>query len=371
MRVLISIVRLIVGILFVFSGWVKANDPLGFAYKLTEYFEVFGVNFLIPLALPLTIFISVFEMLAGFSILIAARLKSTLWILLLWNVFSAGLTFYSAYFNKINSGGTFEYIIQLGRWECFAKDAILFVLIIILFIDRENISNVFGPRLENVLLVIALLVSILFPFYTYNYLPVVDYRPYAVGKNILEQTAGVPDVLTYRYRVKNKKTEEEKIVDKLTDDYELYYDFVEPVREVIRKGVEPQIENFTLYNLNGKNCTKKIITNPDNNFLLICYDLGSTNKGAFGKLNDFATLCRQNHIKFIALTSSHKAVIEQFKRDVNTEIDFYTTDNVGVLKNMIRANPGLMLLKGGTIYGKWHYHALPSYSDVKQLYFKK
>lgn len=371
MRVLTGIARLVVGGGFIFSGWIKANDPLGFAYKLIEYFEVFGVNYLVPTALPLTILICIFEMMAGFAILIAARLKSALWIALLLIIFSAGLTFYSAYFNKINSGGTFEYVIKLGRWECFTKDAILFVLIIILFIDKDNINTIFGPRLENALLGMALIAAIGFPFYTYNYLPVVDFRPYAIGKNISDQTVGVPDVLSYKYKVKNKKTGEEKIVDKLADDYELYYDFVEPVREVIRKGTEPKINNFLVYNVNGNECTKKIISNPDYNFLLICYDLESTNKDAYGKINDFAALCKQDHVKFVALTASKGEAIQQFKREVNSTIDFYTTDDVTVLRTMIRANPGLMLLKNGTVQGKWHHHSLPSYSDVKQKYFKK
>src|SRR4051812_28364172 len=219
-------------------------------------------------------------------------------------------------------------------------------------------------------MIMALIAAITFPFYTYNYLPVVDFRPYANGKNILAQTKGISDELKYRYKVKDKRTGKEKVLDKLDSDHDKYYEFIESVTEITKKGIEPKIKDFSISNLNGDDCTQKIIENPDYNFLLVCYDLHLTNKEAFGKINDLAILSKQDHVKFIALTSSKKDVIEQFKKDVKTDIDFYITDGT-VLKTMIRSNPGLMLLKDGTVQYKWHYHALPSYTDVKQEHFKK
>lgn len=370
MRGLISIARLLVGGLFIFSGWIKANDTIGFGYKLVEYFEVFGVHFLIPLALPLAILICIFEMVVGFTLLIGARIKSTLWLLLLMILFFTFLTFYSAYFNKVTSCGCFGDAIPLTPWQSFTKDSILLVLIIILFIGKNEINSIFGPRFENVLLVMALIAATAFPLYTYNYLPVIDFRPYAIGKNIPAQTKGVLDELKYSYRVKDKRTGKEKILDKLTADYDTYYDFIEPITEVTKKGTEPKIKDFSISNLKGEDYTQQIIENPKYNFLLICYDLELANKESFGKINDLATLCKQDHVKFVALTASSKDVIEQFKKDVKTDIDFYITDGT-VLKTMIRSNPGLMLLKAGTVEDKWHYHSLPSYTDVKQKHFKK
>lgn len=370
MRTLTHIARFLVGGLFIFSGWIKANDTIGFGYKLVEYFEVFGTHVFIPIAVPLAMFICIFEMLVGFTLLIGARVKMTLWLLLLMIIFFTFLTFYSAYFNKVTSCGCFGDAIPLTPWESFSKDLILLVLIIILFIGKNEINSIFGPRFENTLIILALIAATAFPLYTYNYLPVKDFRPYAIGKNIPEQTKGIPDELKYRYKVKDKRTGNEKILDKLENDYDKYYDFLEPVTEIVKKGVEPKIKDFSISNLNGDDYTQEIIENPDYNFLLICYDLQLTNKDAFGKINDLAILCKQNHVKFIALTSSTKDVIEQFKKDVQTNIDFYLTDGT-VLKTMIRSNPGLMLLKGGTVQDMWHYHSLPSFTDVKQKHFKK
>jgi uncharacterized membrane protein YphA (DoxX/SURF4 family) len=370
MRILTQLARIAVGGLFIFSGWIKANDSLGFAYKLIEYFEVFGTEFFVPYAIPLAMFICIFEMVVGVSLLIGAKPKLTLWLLLLMIVFFTFLTFYSAYFNKVTACGCFGDFWKLTPWESFTKDLILLILIILLFIGREYIQPIFGPKLEQAVVIIASIAAIAFPLYTYNYLPVKDYRPYAIGKNIPAQMKGVPDELKYRYKVKDKKTGEVKTIDKLAADYDLYYEFIAPVTEVIKKGIDPEIKDFSISNLNGDDYTQDIIENPDYNFLLICYDLDKTNKDVFGKINDFAALCKQDHVKLIGLTASNKDRVERFKEEVHTDIEFYSSDGT-VLKTMIRANPGLMLLKGGTVQDMWHYHSIPAYTDVKQKYFKK
>ena len=139
---------------------------------------------------------------------------------------------------------------------------------------------------------------------------------------------------------------------------------------VTKKGIDPKIKDFSITKAEGGDYTQDIIENPDYNFLLICYDLDKTNKSVFGKINDFAALCKQDNITFALLTSSTKETIEKFKNETGTKVDFYNTDGT-VLKTMIRSNPGLMMLKGGTVIDMWHYHRFPSYNDVKQKYFKK
>jgi hypothetical protein len=139
---------------------------------------------------------------------------------------------------------------------------------------------------------------------------------------------------------------------------------------VTKKGIDPKIKDFTITALDGGDYTQDIIENPDHNFLLIAYDLEKTNKDVFGKINDFAALCKSDSVTFVVLTSSTPDVIEKFKQETKADLVFYTTDGT-VLKTMIRSNPGLMMLKGGTVLDMWHYHSFPSYSDVKEKYFKK
>lgn len=370
MKIITNIARVLVGLLFIFSGFIKANDAVGFGYKLVEYFEVFGTHFMVPLALPLAMFICIFEIILGFTLLLGAKLKLTLWLSLLMIVFFTFLTFYSAYFQKVLSCGCFGDAIPLTPWQSFYKDLILLVLILLLFIGKQHINPLVGERFEKFLLIVVLTASTAFPLYTYNYLPVIDFRPYAIGKNIPEQTKGIPDELKYFYKLKDKKTGEEKEFDKWPDGWDTQYDYVDSRTEVTKKGVEPKIKDFSISNAEGSDYTQDIIENPNYNFLLICYDLDKADKDAFGKINDFEALCRQDSVTFIALTSSTKETIDKFKLDTKTNVQFYNTDGT-VLKTMIRSNPGLMMLKGGTVIDMWHYHSFPSYNDVKEKYLKK
>src|SRR6218665_838406 len=140
MKIITTIARILVGLLFMYSGLIKANDTIGFAYKLEEYFEVFGTDFLVPAAVPLAMFICVFEVLLGFALLIGARLKLTLWLSMLMIIFFTFLTFYSAYFDKVNSCGCFGDAIKLTPWQSFSKDLILLVLLIIIIIGRQYVN---------------------------------------------------------------------------------------------------------------------------------------------------------------------------------------------------------------------------------------
>src|SRR3954471_22565934 len=145
--------RITVGLLFIFSGFIKANDPLGFSYKLEEYFSIFRMDFLNEFNVGIAILICIFEIFLGISLLLGVYRRFTVWLLLLMILFFTFLTFYSAYFNKMTNCGSFGDAISLTHWESFIKDFILLVLIIILFIGKDEINSTFGPRLENVLMI--------------------------------------------------------------------------------------------------------------------------------------------------------------------------------------------------------------------------
>jgi len=370
-RIFAQTSRILVGLLFIVSGFIKANDPLGFSYKLEEYFEVFGMEWLKVLALSLAILICIFEVIVGFLLLLGSRIKTTLWLLFVMIIFFTFLTFYSAYFNKVTDCGCFGDALHLTPWQSFSKDIVLLVLIIIILIGRNEINPLFGPKMENFVLSLFVIASVIFPLYTYNYLPVIDFRPYAVGKSIPLQTKGIPDQLKYYYSLKNKKTGEIKEFDKFPDNYEEQYDYIDPPRvEVVKKGVEPKILDFSIEDANKDDITDHVLSNPKYNFLLVAKDLSRTDRGVQGRIKDFVSLCQHDSIEFIALTASSPEEVKDFKHEIDAKFEFCTTDGT-VLKTMIRSNPGLILLKDGVVMAQWHYHSFPSYNDVKAKYFKK
>ncbi len=372
MRFVISLFRIIVGLLFIFSGLIKANDPLGFSYKLDEYFEVFGMEWMKSLSLFLSIVMCALETLLGFLLLIGARIKLTLWLLALMLIFFASLNFYSGYYDKVRECGCFGDFIVMTPWQEFRNNVIMLVMTFFMIIKSNDIRPIFGRTIENILVVIAAIKCIAFPLYTYNYLPIKDFRPYAIGKNIQEgmklppgaKTDSIQMVFIYKKDGKQIELTPEQI--KTIDST---YTYVDRKDKMIREGDKPAIHDFSITSVDGSEYTDDILNNPNYNFFIVCYDLDKTNKDVFGKINDFIKLCKADNISVILLTASADQ-IEAFKKETGTDVDFYTTDGT-TLKTMIRSNPGLMLLKKGTVIDMWHYHSFPSYSDVKAKYFNK
>src|SRR6201996_3804781 len=180
----VQVCRLLVGLLFIFSGLIKANDPLGFSYKLQEYFEVFHITFLDGLALSMAVFLCAMEMILGFALLIGVRGKQVAWGLLLIIIFFAFLTFYSAFFKVVQTCGCFGDAIPLTPWQSFSKDLVLLLLIVVLFRNRAHINPLFSFKTGERLLIASAIISVGFGLYTYNFLPVIDFLPYKIGVNI-------------------------------------------------------------------------------------------------------------------------------------------------------------------------------------------
>lgn len=366
MRFLTQLSRILVGTLFIFSGFIKAVDPVGSAYKLEEYFEVFGMEWLAPLALWIGILLFVLEMILGFQLLIGYKTKTTVWLLLLLIVFFSFLTFYSAYFNKVTDCGCFGDFLHLTPWTSFTKDIVLLVLILIVFIGRAHIHPVFGPKLETALLVLFMAASIVFPLYNYNYLPVIDFRPYKIGTNIYE---AMHPQMKFIYTFENVKSGESKEFEAWQSDTTLWK-YVSNRTEPLNKDIQP-IVGFSIQNDKGEEYTDQFLTDQDYSFILVAYDLDKANMGVQGRINDFVALCEKDSVSFIGLTTSPVEKISDFRHEVQAMYDYYRCPDDVPLKTMIRSNPGLVMLKAGVVIDMWHYHSFPSYNDVKTKYFNK
>jgi len=375
MKALVKICIFLVGALFIFSGFVKADDPLGFSYKLTEYFEAFGPawKWAIPFSLPLACFIPVLEMILGFMCLIGAFKKFTLWMLFLMDLFFTFLTFYTAHYNKVLECGCFGDAIPMTPWVTFWKDVALLLLIAIIAIGHKNFTSAFSPKLEKAMVIVFTVGSIWFSWYCYNNLPVIDFRPYKVGTDIKkDMKGGIPDVLKYYYTLKNKKSGETKEFDKFPDNYQNDWDYVSNRTEVVKKGVEAKIHDFNITNLDGVNCTDSVLSNPEYCIFIISNDISAANVSdeVTKKLNDLTANCAKHNIKSLCLTASGEDDINKFKQKTNAEYPFYNTDDTQ-LRTMIRSNPGIMMIKDGIVIAMWHYHNTPDYKTLNAQYFHK
>ena len=381
MRKLVWFCRIFVGLLFIFSGLIKINDPLGFSYKLEEYFEVFHIGFLGNFALSMAIILCSLEIILGFALLIGVRAKSVAWGLLLLIIFFAFLTFYSAYFKVVQTCGCFGDAIPLTPWQSFSKDLVLLLLIIIIFINRKTIEPVFSKKTGDTLLIGSAIVSVGIGLYTYNFMPVIDFLPYKVGASIpdaMKTPPGAkPDEFQITYNLKNKKTGETKV---MTDREYLSSNIWKdnnwvvvgtPENKLVKKGYEPPIKDLSIQDAQGSNYTNELLSNPYNSLIVVAYDLNHTNVEAIGKLNAVAAnLIHNFNTRTIMLTSNSAKDAEAFARKNHLVMEIFYADEVP-LKSMVRANPGVILMKNGVILNKWHYHSMPKYEDLVKQYFQK
>lgn len=376
------ICRILVGLLFIFSGLIKANDPLGFSYKLEEYFEVFHLTFLSPLAVSMAIFLCALEMLFGFALLIGAYGKKVAWGLLLLIIFFSFLTFYSAFFKVVQTCGCFGDAIVLTPWQSFSKDLILLLLIVFIFIKRAYVQTLFtNANAKRQIIIVATIISFGIGFYTYNFLPVMDFLPYKVGANILDEmktpVGAVPDEFQINYHLVNKKSKAVKdMTDKEYIDSGIWKDSAwtivgTPESKLIKKGFAPKIQDLKINDAQGNDYTKELLSNPFYNVIIVAYDLDHVSIPAIERLNALAiTLTDNYNLRTVILTSTAPHTALDFAKTHKLVPEIFYADGVP-LKSMVRSNPGVLLMKNGMIVSKWHYHTVPSYDKLVKLYFQQ
>jgi len=381
-NILLTFSRIFVGVLFIFSGLIKANDPLGFGYKLQEYFDVFHISFLSPIATGIAILLCTLEIVLGALLLLGFWGKKVSWGLLILIIFFTLLTFVSAFFKVVTSCGCFGDAIPLTPWQSFGKDLVLLVLIVYIFLKKDFIKPaVQKAKSQRNIAIVVSVVSLLFGLYTYNFLPVIDFLPYKVGAHIpslmVIPPGEKPDEFQIMYHLKNKKTKAEK--DMSDKDYlktEIWKDdnweiVGEPSKTLVKKGYEPKIKDLIITDASGTDYTKELIENPYYSLVFVAYNLNDTNEKAIGDLNALAlNATQQFNIRSVLLTSNSASDAEKFIKKYNLFSEVFYADAVP-LKSMVRANPGVLLLKNGVVISKWHFHNVPSFEQLGSKYFSK
>lgn len=363
MKYLALVSRILVGVLFIISGMIKANDAIGFSYKLQEYFEVFGMPFMKPAALFLAMFICIFEVVCGITTISGTWPRLTSWSLLLMIVFFTFLTFYSAWFNKVTDCGCFGDALKLTPWQSFTKDVVLLVFIIPIFLYRNKTTSVLSVNGDRILISLSAIAVTWFTMHCYQHLPVKDFRPYAIGKNISEgmklPPGAVTDSLVMMFIYEKEGKKYEFTVDQIAG-VDSTYKFVDRIDKLIRKGDKPPIHDFSITGPDGE-ITTDVLNHDGYYFLLVCYDINKTDVEVMQKVAVFAAECEKNKIPMIGLSASDPALVEKFRHTHQLAFPFCSTDET-TLKTMIRSNPGLMLLRKGTVMDMWHHNDFPDFA---------
>lgn len=416
MKFIISFSRILVGTLFIFSGLIKANDILGFSYKLEEYWVEFGIgwDWLIALDVPMAAAICIFEIVLGVATIIGYRMELVSKLLLIMIVFFTILTFASAAFGLVKTCGCFGDAIPLTPWQSFIKDVILMIFIVILFIFRDEVypfekaveavafvvvptalmawvSNIVGwefpmfytmvtlivtfvlvliiPKYyAGIIVALSLVGSTYFSIMTLTHLPAKDFRAYAVGKNLPEQMrlpeGAKPDVYENTFKYKNLTTGEVEEFNEQNYPWDdKNYEFVDRVTTLIQKGDEAKITDLSIMGQDGMDYTEDFLNDPDYILMLVSYNIEEASDAHMKEINALVDECFKNGVSVIGLSASDGNTVEDFRHKHQTMFDFYVTDAI-TLKTMIRSNPGLMLIKGGTVQGKWHHNDVPDFKTM-------
>ena len=360
MKILLNICRFIVGILFIFSGLIKANDPLGLSYKMQEFFELWNMAWLDNFSLAFSILMIVFEILAGVAVLLGWRMKLFSWLLLVLIIFFTFLTGYAYLSGKVKECGCFGNCIPLTAGQSFAKDIILLLLIVFLFIYREKIIP-FIPNFHNLLILFfTVVISFSIQWYALEYLPFIDCLPYKVGVSIPEKMKPPPgaiqdsSVITFIYDRNGKQLE--FTADHFPADFDDSYKFVKRYDKLIRKGnAEPDIKDFSLLTASGNDTTQALLQEPGYNLFMFAKEMSETNPDWNKEFASIYSLVRVKGMTVFFITAHPDQVENYFvKNEIATHLQILKCD-VTAIKTAARATPTLYLLKKGIILNKWSY----------------
>jgi uncharacterized membrane protein YphA (DoxX/SURF4 family) len=357
--------RLLTGIVFVFSGFVKAVDPMGSTYKFTDYFYAFNMPSLEIFSLPLAIILSNLELLIGISMLTGYRIRLGAWILTVFMVLFTILTLYLGIANPVSDCGCFGDAIIMTNWQTFFKNLILLPFVAVIFLRRNKIIPVYRDYQEWVYLAMFAVLILALQVYSLRHLPPLDFRPYNIGTYIPDKMTipeGMPldEYQTFLYYEKDGTVEE------FTEDNFPWDDstwtFVDSKHVLVSKGYEPPIHDFTIVDQDGFDLTDMILADPEYSMILVSDNFTKADPEALVKANDLALYCSSRNCSFYCISASSAPEVEEISSTLGLLYEIYTTDEI-TLKTIIRSNPGLMLLKNGVILNKWHASDLPDFRN--------
>tara|TARA_B100000902_G_C27242101_1_gene880568 strand:+ start:111 stop:1322 length:1212 start_codon:yes stop_codon:yes gene_type:complete len=371
-KIMVHVLRVSYSIFLLFSGFVKIIDPLGFSYKLEEYFQVFGMDFLLSHTLFLSIAVCLLEFFIAIFLLTGVYVKKTLYLNLFLMISFTFLTFYSAYFNAVTDCGCFGDFMKLEPWVSFQKDVFLLLVSFLLLFHQVYIKPILefsnARRLFVSIIIFFILLSI--PVYSLSHLPIIDFRAYKINADLIEgrkscDQIGKPCLQEeIWYKVVDKQTGD--TLNMLSKEWASKWKEFDKVpgyedRVILDKGYSPPIKDFDIINplILDQNMTDSILK-MNKVILVISHDIEKTNIRAHNLVADFATdIVEDNNVSIYGLSSSSTEDIMSKLAISKLPFPYFLVDQT-TLKTIIRANPGIILLEKGVVTNKWHWRDLPS-----------
>lgn len=370
MKPIKNLCRILVGLLFIYSGFVKGVDPLGSNYKFIDYFNAFHMGWLDGSAILFSFLLSMAEFLIGICLFLNIKTKWAAWGALLFMGFFTPLTLILAIKNPVTDCGCFGDALVLTNWETFWKNVILLAMTLVVFYHKEKYKSIFNFLEQTVILASTIVFMLCIEVYCYRHLPILDFRPYAIGKNISEGMTipeGAPHdeyAITLKYR--NKQTGETKEFSEQNYPWQdtLNWEYVSSSEKLIQEGFKAPIHDFVIEHPEMGDITQDVLQDNGYTFLVVAYNINKTNPENQEKLNRLAAYAQDKGYCFYCLSASVTDDTRKYAENHQVNYEFCSTDEIQ-LKTIVRSNPGLVLLREGTILNKWGHRDLPEVDEIK------
>ena len=358
--------RFLVGGLFIFSGLIKLNDPVGTQIKMEEYFSVFAEDFgsvfdaFVPFALEIGMIMIILEIVLGVAVLIYYKMNVTTVLLLLLMVFFTFLTFYSAYFNKVTDCGCFGDAIKLTPWESFFKDVILMIPVLHLFWYRKSYIPLLRTRDGHAVVAVSTILCLFLGVYAIRHLPFIDFRAYRIGNHIPTQMQPEEQPVFEYVFIRKGDGEQIRSQKYLMDTTQYKYVSVVQLNE---DKTRAKITDYSVTSVEGGDVTQQ--TFEGTKLFFVIYD---ATHAAVENMDKIVKLSQDldGKVDMMVLTASSANQFEAFRHEHQLAVPYYFADAT-VLKTIIRSNPGTTLWVDGTVKGMWHHNDTPEADEVLEL----
>jgi len=363
-----TISRIIVGIIFLFSGFVKAVDPVGGAIKISEYLEIIGLHNIDQLALYAAILLSTIEFIIGFQLVLGVKMKKVALPTFLFMAFFTILTLYIALFDPVSDCGCFGDAIKLGNWETLIKNLFILPLSYIIFWKRNDYQSGLSDLKQSVAVFGGVLFIVGISYVSIRNLPLLDFRPFKVGVNmpqgmIIPEGAPMAEYETSFIYEKEGVQKEFNLTNYPQDD--TTWVFVNSKSTIVKEGYQPPIENFMLETTDGNDMTEKLLEHEQPVFLMV---MPKVEKASVKSIQEFIAIhrmCIKNNYPFYGVTASLADDIYKFDVENKTGFEYLNADET-LLKTIVRGNPALVVLDKGTVIAKYSQNTLPTAEELEQ-----
>ncbi|MFA6780273.1 MAG: BT_3928 family protein [Paludibacteraceae bacterium] len=361
----VVVFRILLGCVFIFSGYAKAVDPLGGTYKIEDYLTSFGWDFFIPVAFVASILLSALEFLLGICMLLGANIRSTSFLTLLFMCVMTPLTLYIAVFNPVSDCGCFGDALKISNWATFWKNMVFITMAIVVFVWRKYSPNLFSQRTEWMISIYSGFFAIAISIYCFFNLPIIDFRPYKNGTDIVKAMEIPEDAPADKYETtfvyEKDGVQKEFTLDNYPKD-DTTWKCVAQNSVLVEKGYEPPIHDLTMEDPDEGDIVDVVLADTGYTFLLVSPRMENAYTNNRKKVNDVYEYAKVNGYGFYGMTSTglESREMQEYIVEASAEYPFVNTDEI-TLKTIVRSNPGLVLIKNGVVVNKWSNKNIPTF----------